>query len=127
MENNLNEENKIKYLKIYKFLGQISINQKISILTIIIKYLPLLLITHDWKISKNSGISYYIRKFTLSEIIFNLNNIILFYIILYICFIIVLLNSFNIIRIVIYNKNINFISLFGNNKISSSSKKLRSF
>ena len=117
MENNLNDYHKNKYHKIYKFLGQISINKKISTLTIIIKYLPLLLITHDWKISKNSGISYYIRKFTLSEIIFNLNNIILFYIILYICFIIVLLNSFNIIRIVIYNKNINFISLLRDSNI----------
>ena len=110
MENNLNEENKIKYLKIYKFLGQISINQKISILTIIIKYLPLLLISHDWKISKNYGISYYLRKFTFSEIIFNLNNFVLFYIILYICFIIVLLNCFTLIRILIYNKSFDYIS-----------------
>ena len=55
MKNNLNDYHKNKYHKIYKFLGQISINKKISTLTIIIKYLPLLLITHDWKISKNSG------------------------------------------------------------------------
>ena len=117
MENNLDDYYKNKYHKIYKFLGQISINKKISTLTIIIKYLPLLLITHDWKISKKYGISYYIRKFTLSEIIFNLNNIVFFYIILYICFIIVLLNYFTLMRIMIYNKNINSISLLRKSNI----------
>ena len=34
------------------------------------------MVTHDWKISSKFGISYYFRKFTLSEIIFNCNKII---------------------------------------------------
>ena len=36
---------------------------------IIIKLIPLFLITHDWNVSSKKGISYWIRKFILSEFI----------------------------------------------------------
>ena len=100
----------IKYIKIYKFLEKFPFGRNIAVLVLVIKFFPLIVISHDWKISSKSGISYYIRKFTLSEIIYNLNSVALFYTILYICFILIIFNFITLIRILLFNKEIYFSS-----------------
>ena len=100
----------IKYIKIYKFLEKFPFGRNIAVLVLMIKFFPLIVISHDWKISSKSGISYYIRKFTLSEIIYNLNSVALFYTILYICFILIIFNFITLIRILLFNKEIYFSS-----------------
>ena len=41
-------------------------------------------VSHDWKISKNSGISFWVRKFTLAEIVNDFKNLYFLYALLYI-------------------------------------------
>jgi len=41
-------------------------------LIFIIKLLPIFCVTHDWKITRKAGISFWIRKFTLSELIISI-------------------------------------------------------
>ncbi len=106
MDNENKVENANNYNKIFKFLSDFPFNKKIAIIIIIIKILPLVVITHDWKIDKNSGISYYIRKLTFSEIINNINNIEFFYIILYTCFVLIIFNYIIFIKSICFNKTI---------------------
>ena len=95
-----------KFNRIFKFIGNFPINRKLATIIIITKFFPLLIISHDWRIKKNFGISYYLRKFTLSEIIFDLNNFLLFYIILYSCFLMIIITLFSLIRVILFNKKI---------------------
>ena len=44
-------------------------NKIIYFLIIMIKIMPIFIITHDWNISFNKGISYWIRKVVLCELI----------------------------------------------------------
>ena len=95
-----------KFNRIFKFIGDFPINRKLATIIIITKFFPLLIISHDWKIKKNFGISYYLRKFTLSEIIFDLNNFLLFYIILYSCFLMIIITLFSLFIVILFNKKI---------------------
>ena len=91
MDSNLSN-NKKKNIEIYKFFGHISFHKILSLLILIIKLLPIIVITHDWKISSKFGISYYFRKFTLSEFIFNFNNLECFNFILFSVFLLITIN-----------------------------------
>ena len=56
-------------------LQKISPSSKtIYYIILIIKLIPLFIITHDWDLSLNKGVSKWIRKFTFAEIIFNINS-----------------------------------------------------
>ena len=46
-------------------------NKIIYFITILIKIIPLFIITHDWNIFLNKGISYWLRKLTLCEFFAN--------------------------------------------------------
>ena len=46
-------------------------NKIIYFITILIKIMPLFIITHDWNIFLNKGISYWLRKLTLCEFFAN--------------------------------------------------------
>ena len=61
-------------------------NRFFYLLNLFLQELSFIVITHDWNINSNKGISYWIRKFTLTELISNNNNKYLFYIILFIIF-----------------------------------------
>ena len=93
-------------IEIYKFIGNISLNKISSLLILIIKLLPLIVITHDWKISSKFGISYYFRKFTLSEFIFNFNNVECFNIILFLIFLLILIYCIILVKVNFFNKSI---------------------
>ena len=43
-------------------------NKSFYMIMMLLKFLPLFIITHDWNISYKKGISYWMRKFTLCEI-----------------------------------------------------------
>ena len=64
-------EEKIKEkTKFYLALSQYIPKNKIFFgIIIFLKFLPLFVITHDWNISYKRGISYWVRKFTLSEVL----------------------------------------------------------
>ena len=62
-------------------------SNKFFFIMLIPKILSLIVITHDWNINKKRVISFWIRKFTLSEILSDFNNIYLYYIIFFIMFI----------------------------------------
>ena len=64
----------------------------IYFIILIIKLIPLFIITHDWDLSLNKGVSKWIRKFTFAEIISNINNIKFYYFIGIIGFIFVIIN-----------------------------------
>ena len=66
------------FLKIKKIIPS---NKQIYYIILIIKLIPLLVITHDWDLNSNKGISKWIRKFTLAEIINNITISEIFYII----------------------------------------------
>ena len=57
----------------------------------ILKLIPLLVITHDWNIKQTYSICFWIRKFTLAEIISTIKTIEFYYVIGIILFIIFLL------------------------------------
>ena len=59
----------------------------------ILKFLPLFVITHDWNISYNRSISYWIRKFTFCEILSS-SKFYYTYISLIIILLIILLNLY---------------------------------
>ena len=52
-------------------------------LIFLIKLLPIFVISHDWKINKKSGICFWVRKFTLSELIANIEYMYALYIFLF--------------------------------------------
>ena len=56
---------------------------------LVLKFLPLFIITHDWNISYKKGISYWVRKFTLCEILSS-SKMYNFYIIILVFFLIIL-------------------------------------
>ena len=49
------------------FTNYIPKNKILYGLFLLLKTIPLFIVTHDWNISSNKGISFYIRKITLSE------------------------------------------------------------
>ena len=93
MDSNIREYKKGD-IEFFKFFGYITLHRILATIIILIKLLPLMSITHDWKISSYSGISYYLRKFTFSEFIYDFNSVFLSNFILSV-------NFFLIIRIVI--------------------------
>ena len=105
MDSNLSTYKK-KNIEIYKFFGNISLHKVLSLLILIIKLLPIIVVTHDWKISSKFGISYYFRKFTLSEIIFNCNNLECFNIILFLVFLLIVINCIIFVKVKFFNKSI---------------------
>ena len=72
------------FCKIQKYFPS---NRIFYLISFFLQELSFIVITHDWNININKGISYWIRKFTLTELISNNNNEYLFYIILFIIFI----------------------------------------
>ena len=105
MDSNLSN-NKKKNIEIYKFFGNISLHKILSLLILIIKLLPIIVITHDWKISSKFGISYYFRKFTLSEFIFNFNNLECFNFILFSVFLLITINCIILVKVHFFKKSI---------------------
>jgi hypothetical protein len=63
MEETIKEKSEF-YIQISKHIPK---NQIIFGFILIMKFLPLFVITHDWNLSYKRGISFWIRKFTLSE------------------------------------------------------------
>ena len=66
------------FLKMKAFFPK---SKKIYFLIYILKLIPLIVITHDWNITSKYSISFWIRKFTLAEIISTIKRIELYYII----------------------------------------------
>ena len=72
LKNQIKYENKIFLLvKIKKHFP----SNKFFFIMLIPKILSLIVITHDWNINKKRVISFWIRKFTLAEIISTYENI----------------------------------------------------
>ena len=65
-------------------------NEVFHSIILIMKFLPLFIITHDWNLSYEKGISFWIRKLTLCEI-FSSSKLYYFYVILIIILFIVLM------------------------------------
>ena len=82
MENQNNKFGTIKY-HLIQILKNFPKSNIVFTLIIVIKFIPLFVLSHDWKISKNSGISYWVRKFTFSEIFNSFKNIYFLYLLLY--------------------------------------------
>ena len=61
------------------FTNYIPKNKILYGLFLLLKTIPLFIVTHDWNISSNKGISFYIRKITLSEFL-NASSLYNFYI-----------------------------------------------
>ena len=59
-------------------------------LIMILKFLPLFIVTHDWNIKSKRSISYWVRKFTLCEILSSSNNYYIYLSLIIILFIILL-------------------------------------
>ena len=84
----LNNDNYMNlFLKIPKYFPK---NKTIYYVFLIIKLLPLIVATHDWNISLKLGFSFWIRKFTLAEIISEIHHIDLYYFITFILFLLVI-------------------------------------
>ena len=60
MDSNIREYKKGD-IEFFKFFGYITLHRILATIIILIKLLPLMSITHDWKISSYSGISYYFQ------------------------------------------------------------------
>ena len=63
------------------------------ILIIIMKAIPLFIITHDWNISSKKGISFYLRKIILSEFLSS-NSLYYFYIVIVLILFFILIYAF---------------------------------
>ena len=87
-DNLKNDNNLNLYLKIPKYFPRYKV---IYYFLIIIKFLPLIVFTHDWNINSKLGISFWIRKFTLAELIFDVDHIEIYYILVIILFILFLI------------------------------------
>ena len=83
-------------------------NQIIFGFILIMKYLPLFVITHDWNLSYKRGISYWIRKFTLSEVLSSSKVYYLYMVIIIILFILIFICciSFYFFNILKQNHNL---------------------
>ena len=57
---------------------------------LVYKFLPLIVVTHDWNINSKLGISFWIRKFTLAEIFSEVKHIYFYYIIVFCLFILLI-------------------------------------
>ena len=88
----LNNDNYMNlFLKIPKYFPK---NKTIYYVFLIIKLLPLIVATHDWNISLKLGFSFWIRKFTLAEIISEIHHIDFYYFITFILFLLVIIVIF---------------------------------
>ena len=103
-------EEKIKdkmnfYIRLSKYFPK---NQFFFGFIIIMKILPLFIITHDWNISYKKGISYWIRKLILCEFLYSLNEYYFYYVILMILFILILIIniSFYFFYLIYHRKNL---------------------
>ena len=104
MEETIKEKSEF-YIHISKHIPK---NQIIFGIILIMKFLPLFVITHDWNLSYKRGISFWIRKFTLSEVLSSSQFYYLYMIIVIILFILIFICSiafyfFNILK---QNKNL---------------------
>ena len=99
MEENIKEKSKF-YISLSQYIPK---NKIFFSLILILKFLPLFVITHDWNISYKKGISYWIRKFTLCEFLssekaYNLYQIILIILFLFIITINFVLHYYTLIE-----------------------------
>ncbi len=84
MEKNTEQDSTNKSLSFFlKMKAFFPKSKKIYFLIYILKLIPLIVITHDWNITSKYSISFWIRKFTFSEIINDFKNIYFLYILLY--------------------------------------------
>ena len=99
LEQKIHNENYLNlFLKIPKYFPT---DKSLYYFFLFFKLLPLIVVTHDWNISSHLGISFWIRKFTLAEIIADVHHIyiyytivlILFFIVNIVCFLIIYLKS----------------------------------
>ena len=81
--NNKSEKEIFLLIKLKKYFP----SNKFFFIFLIPKLISLIVITHDWNINKKRVISFWIRKFTLAEIISTYENIYIYYIIFFIIFI----------------------------------------
>ena len=78
-----------KKTEFFYFYQKIPKNKSFYGIMLVLKFLPLFIITHVWNISYKKGISYWIRKFTLCEILSS-SKMYYFYIIIIVFFLIIL-------------------------------------
>ena len=90
MEENIKEKSKF-YISLSQYIPK---NKIFFSLILILKFLPLFVITHDWNISYKKGISYWIRKFTLCEFLSSEKAYNLYHIILIILFLFIITINF---------------------------------
>ena len=88
-EQDLKNKSLIFFLKMKVFFPK---SKKVYFLIYILKLIPLIVITHDWNITSKYSISFWIRKFTLAEIISTIKTIEFYYVIGIILFIIFFLS-----------------------------------
>ena len=74
------------FLKIPKYFPK---DKSIYYFFLFFKLLPLIVVTHDWNISSHLGISFWLRKFTLAEIIADIHHIYIYYSIVLVLFFLV--------------------------------------
>ena len=111
MDSNIKEYKKGD-IEFFKFFGYITFHRILAIIIILIKLLPLMSITHDWKISSYSGIAYYLRKFTFSEIIYDFNSVFLSNFILSVNFFLIIRIVIIIIKVKFYEHSIDLYHSF---------------
>ena len=87
IEQNIYNDNYLNlFLKIPKYFPK---DKSIYYFFLFFKLLPLIVVTHDWNISSHLGISFWLRKFTLAEIIADIHHIYLYYSIVLVLFFLV--------------------------------------
>ena len=80
-QNNKYDSLKYHFIQILKTFPR---SKVVFSIIILIKFIPMFVVSHDWKITKNSGISFWVRKFTLAEIVNDFKNLYFLYALLYI-------------------------------------------
>ena len=92
LEQNIHNDNYLNlFLKIPKYFPK---DKSIYYFFLFFKLLPLIVVTHDWNISSHLGVSFWLRKFTLAEIIADVDHIYIYYKILLIIFFLVIIVCF---------------------------------
>ena len=88
-ETNNNENKRLKkhFYLLLKIQKNYTNNKVIYLISDILKFLPFFVACHDWNINSKKGISFWIRKFTLIEIISTNHHLIFYYILIFIFFI----------------------------------------
>ena len=87
-ETKKNENKNVKkhFYLLLKIQKNFSNNKVIYLFSDILKFLPFFVACHDWNINSKKGISFWIRKFTLTEIFSTNDHLIYYYILIFILF-----------------------------------------